>query len=139
MVNGLRVLLVDDDEEFLELLAGFLVRCGHAVVACSSVEACLDRAAAVAFDAAVIDGSIRGRDGCEAVETLRSEAREAVIVVLSGRADPERRQRALAAGADRFLLKPCSLFEIHAALCEPSERRRLERRLQEDFTRVGGQ
>lgn len=129
MSSSLRVLLVDDDEDFSEILGDFLVRCGFTVMACTSLTHCMEAFFRGAFNVALIDGSVRGRDGCEAVEALRLADPDVAIVVLSGRADPARREQAFASGANAYMTKPCSLAEIRAIIHDAAESRRVARRL----------
>jgi len=129
MSSSLRVLLVDDDQDFNEILADFLVRCGFTVMACNSLADSMVAFCSAAFDVALIDGCVRGRDGYQAVEALRLADPDVTIVVLSGRDDAARREQAFLAGANGYLTKPCSLADIRAIIIDAAANRRMARRL----------
>lgn len=112
MVDRLRVLIVDDDQDFLDVMSEFLRRCGCIAVACNCLPDCLAAIHRDAFDVAIIDGFLRGCDGCDAVQELRSADPGVRIVLLSGCDDLARREQAIRAGADIYLLKPCSIAVI---------------------------
>lgn len=129
MASRLRVLLVDDDEEFSDIVAEFLVRCGFTVMAYNELAHGMEATSSAAFDVALIDGCVRGRDGDEAVEALRLADPDVMIVVLSGSDEAARREQAFVAGANGYMTKPCSLADIRAIIGDAAESRRMARRL----------
>jgi two-component system chemotaxis response regulator CheY len=64
----------------------------------------------------VLDSDLREGSGIEACRRLRADriTRECRIVVISGYATAEERQRALGAGANVFMLKPFSPLKLMA-------------------------
>jgi CheY-like chemotaxis protein len=66
-------------------------------------------------DLILLDWNLPGCDGATLVEWIRSRAAYdgVEVIVWSGSLDPSQKQRALQAGADRFLLKP-AVFEDFA-------------------------
>lgn len=110
------MLIVDDDQELLDVMSQFLRQCGCIAVACNCLSDCLAAIHREVFDVAIIDGSLRGRDGCDAVQALRSIDAGVQIVLLSGCDEPARREHAIRAGADIYLLKPCSIADIRSVV-----------------------
>ncbi len=88
-------------------------------------QAQISRPALVVLDAELSQGS-----GLEACRRIREHplTRETAIIVVSANADPEERERAFAAGADAFVLKPfrptaLELLAIDVCALRPSSPR----------------
>ena len=77
MVEG-RVLLVDDEEEFVELLAERMRTRGLTVRTAFSGAAALEMAAQETFDAVVLDMVMPGMDGMETLRRLREAVAELI-------------------------------------------------------------
>jgi CheY-like chemotaxis protein len=118
LVRPPRVLLVDDEEEFLELTteilrgAGFVVECAHA-----AGEA-IARAVANPPDVILLDILLPGCDGLEILETLRSEPETANVPVLACTALGHRDSGPLLvkAGFDGMVAKPINWHDLERLL-----------------------
>lgn len=103
------ILLVDDNELIRVLLSATLAENGFRPVAVASGARALALVAAERFDLVIVDSVMPGMNGAEVVHHLRHHPEPAVrvmpIVGLSG-ADPDFREKFLAAGADACLAKP---------------------------------
>jgi CheY-like chemotaxis protein len=103
-------LLVEDHADVAEMYATFLTGVGfHVIVATTAADAF---AQALAQHPAVIVADLRlpgGADGLQLSTKLRLDRRTTriPIIMLAGSALPRDRDRALAAGCDVFLTKPC--------------------------------
>ncbi len=126
---GLRLLLVDDDEDSRTLVELLLARAGIVVDAVPDAETALERLAtptsAAGVDALLIDGQLPGMHGAEAIAALRARPwlREFPIVVLTGEDEEGPFVRS---GADRVLFKPIdgsTLRDTIGALVERRSRR----------------
>jgi CheY-like chemotaxis protein len=112
------VLIVDDHEATARLVAALLRSDGHrAVCAAGGAEALLyveqDRP-----DVVVLDVMMPGMDGLEVLARLRRDARFASIPVLmySALLEEETRARALAAGAQGYMIKGQPWPEVQATI-----------------------
>jgi CheY-like chemotaxis protein len=105
-----RVLVVDDDEDWLELMAALLASRGAEVLCAQSVDGALDILRDLIADVVLSDLEMPGPDGFELIRSVRGSgsARVARIpaIALTARADLNARERALAAGFSRHLVKP---------------------------------
>lgn len=115
------LLLVEDDSEFSEVLQCRFQRRGHRVVACETPEDALQSAATQNFDVAIVDGLLRGRDGVDLVQTLKQRRPSLPCIMLSGNSSDAAMERASNAGASMYLLKPCSLADLEAAVNQVAE------------------
>ena len=116
MSTNPRLLIVDDDVEFLEILERRFIRFGCLVTARATYPDALEVARSQPFDAAVVDRSLPGGADLELVGRLRSIDRNLPIIVLSGWNGPAFVAEAHAAGASVYLTKPCALSVIEATV-----------------------
>ena len=108
----LRLLLVDDEAGFTEVLAKRLRRRGHAVrVALSGAEA-LRVLRENDFDAAVCDLKMMDMDGIEVLKIFKKMVPGLPVVMLTGHGSEEAAKDGLSAGAADYLLKPCDIDEL---------------------------
>ena len=124
---GLRVLLVDDDEDAMEMLAAFLGGSGAEVSKAVSAAAALKELGVRAFDVIVSDIAMPVVDGYELVRRVRAldEGRggQTPAVALTAYAGDSDRAQALRAGFQRHLAKPVEpreLLEVIADLAGKS-------------------
>ncbi len=118
----IRVLLVDDEEDFLELTAALLSQAGFVVECARAAGEAVARAVRNPPDVIVLDILLPGCDGLEILEILRSEPETAGVPVLACTALGQRDSGPLLvhAGFDGMIAKPVDWRElerqIHAAL-----------------------
>jgi CheY-like chemotaxis protein len=107
----LRVVMIDDRRDSRLPLERFLTKLGHEVQAAS--DGATGIALVVEFQPHLVicDIGLPDMDGYEVVRRLRKESTTTpmTLIALTGRAEPEDRQQALAAGFDEHLVKPVDL------------------------------
>lgn len=115
--TGPNVLVIDDNEELLELVARYLSDHTVSVTTASSSEEGLRLARSTRPDAIILDVMMPGMDGWEALQTFKiwPETADIPIVVCSVFHDPE---LAYSLGASAVLAKPVRRGEVLAALRE---------------------
>jgi CheY-like chemotaxis protein len=115
-----RVLVVDDDTEIRELVAGTLRRDGYTVVEAGDGPAALDAARKLLPDLVLLDMTLPGMDGVEVARRLKAIPILAAIPVLALSALTQQavRDRALAAGCARYLTKPCPPAALRDAVAQ---------------------
>ena len=114
--SGARILVVDDQEDNVELLAEMLRVHGYAVETALSGQDALNSVHRSAPDLILLDVVMPGVSGLQVLRLLRADARYATLpIVLVTALDPEReRINGLEAGADDFLSKPVNSLELLA-------------------------
>ena len=102
-----RILVAEDDEDFLETLAGVLEADGRFVVAgrARNGREATELAAQVAPDAAVIDIEMPLLDGVEATRLLHELIPGLLVIAISGHDYEERVLEIRAAGAQDYVRK----------------------------------
>jgi signal transduction histidine kinase/ActR/RegA family two-component response regulator len=121
-IEGLRVLIVDDNVDAAESLAALLRHDGAAVTVAHEAMQALRAARVERFDAAVLDIGLPGMDGCELARRLRGLGgqldEQATLVALTGWGHDSDRERIFAAGFDHHLLKPADATHLRELLAE---------------------
>lgn len=110
------LLLVDDDEVWLQRLATAMGRRGFTVATASSVQEGVDRARDVAPAYAVIDLRLDDGSGLEVVGALREVRPDGRIIMLTGYGNIATAVAAVKLGAVDYLSKPADADAIEAAL-----------------------
>jgi CheY-like chemotaxis protein len=111
---GKRILLVDDNEDARELLAGLLELQGYRIEAASDADGALEIAARFQPQIVVLDLGLPEVDGWELARRLRKvDGLTAVrIVALTGYGSERDRERSREAGIDVHLLKPVEISQL---------------------------
>ena len=107
-LQGLRVLLVDDNEINLDVAGAILGGLGITVTKAENGRQALDELEKQDFDAVLMDVHMPVMDGCEATRQLRLQPQwqELPVIALSASAMASDREQVLAAGMNDFLAKP---------------------------------
>jgi CheY-like chemotaxis protein len=116
LLAGLHVLVVDDDEDAREAVAGVLETCGAEVVAVGSAPAALALLREARPDVIVSDIAMPGMDGHRLIRTIRTldaaQGGTTPAAALTAYATPSDRTRALLAGFQVYLAKPFDPIEL---------------------------
>ncbi|VBB41485.1 response regulator [Desulfatiglans anilini] len=107
-----KVLLVDDEEDFLDSLAERMRARGMNVDTSLSAKEALQKAESESFDAIVLDLMMPEMDGLEVLKTLKEKRPELQIILLTGHATIEKGIEAMKLGATDFLEKPADLKSL---------------------------
>jgi CheY-like chemotaxis protein len=113
-----RVLIVDDDVDHTEILAGLLSRRGYGVAVALSGEQAIVLAKQLRPDLILLDLYMPEVDGFSTAAHLRGhpETREVPIVFLSACGEPATVTRAIEAGGLEYLAKPFHAAELIACV-----------------------
>jgi two-component system response regulator RegA len=113
-----RLLLIDDDQNFLYMLARVLTRRGFTVVTAATAEEAQRQLTVAVPDCAVVDMKLEQASGLELIAPLRAASERMRIVVLTGYASIATTVEAIKRGADNYLAKPLELEALLAALAD---------------------
>jgi two-component system, OmpR family, KDP operon response regulator KdpE len=108
-----RVLAVDDEPRYLEIIRFNLEAAGYEVAAAASGEDALEAFAAAEPDLVVLDVMLPGIDGFEVCRRIR-ELSTCPIIMLTAKGAEEDKVRGLRLGADDYVTKPFSAQELLA-------------------------
>ena len=114
---GQRILVVDDDNSNLELARKILEASGYDVLLARDGHQAVSIAVSMHPDLILMDLSLPGLNGWEAVQQIRSRLSEAIpIVALTAHAMAGDREQALATGCTEYLAKPYKPVELRAKI-----------------------
>ena len=124
VLDGLRIMVVDDEADSRDLVTAILSECGSDVNCCESAAEALVCFREWKPDLLVSDIGMPGEDGCDLIRKLRKmrskRAKQIPAVALTAYATKEDKARALAAGFQMHVSKPIEpevlIMSIAAAL-----------------------
>lgn len=104
--SGIRILLVDDEQELVDYLAKRLKKKGHLVVGVTSGEAALEQVGSNIFDVAILDLKMPQMDGIELLTLLEQAQPFLQPIMLTGHGSMDSALESGRHQAFRFLVKP---------------------------------
>ena len=120
LLAGLHVLLVDDDQDTLDLLSAALTQRSAKVTAVSSAADAFESIKSFRPDVLISDIAMPLEDGYRLLERVLALdiVPEIPAIAITAYAKQEDKERALAAGYQRYLSKPVELGEFISAVAE---------------------
>ena len=110
--QGIKVLVVDDEPNIVELITVSLKFQGFEVESANSGQEALSVAREYRPDAYILDVMMPGMDGFELLGKLRQEGLDGPVLFLTAKDAVEDRIHGLTIGADDYVTKPFSLEEV---------------------------
>ena len=107
-----KVLLVDDEEEFIRTLAERLEIRGLRVTGANSGQQAIELTDKQEFDAVIIDLAMPGMDGLTTLKHIKAHHPDTEILMLSGQGTIKTSTAAMKLGAEDFLEKPVNIDEL---------------------------
>ena len=104
-----RVRLVDDEEEFLDIMAERMRARDMEVTTSTSATEALALIATESFDAVIMDFMMPEMDGIQALKAIKEKRPEMQIILLTGHATVQKGVEAMKAGAMDVVEKPADL------------------------------
>ena len=120
-----KVMLVDDEKEFIELMSQRLETRGLKVAAVTSGEEAIILADDYKFDVAVVDLAMPGIDGIETLIQIKEKRPDIEVIMLTGQATVHSGIEAMKHGAIDYLEKPVDLDVLMEKIREAKEKRML--------------
>jgi two-component system KDP operon response regulator KdpE len=112
-MSGERVLAVDDEPRYREVIRFNLETAGYRVETAESGEDALDLVAAGEPDLIVLDVMLPGIDGLEVLRRVRDQS-SCPVIMLTAKGSEDDKVRGLRLGADDYVTKPFSAQELLA-------------------------
>ncbi len=121
-LENLRVLLVDDEEDFLSSLSQRLSLRGLNVLTASSGLEALEILAKKPVDVVVLDVKMPGLDGIQTLKAIKKNFSSAKVIMLTGHADLEASLDGMELGFFDYLTKPVDINKLIDKLKETLEK-----------------
>lgn len=111
-----RVLVVDDEREFCEVLVEYLQGKGFEAVGVAGGEETLHRIPEFRPQVVLLDINMPGLSGVETLKRIKALPQETCVVMVSGHEDVAMARRTLALGAADYIAKPVDFAYLDAVL-----------------------
>ena len=131
-MEDFRVLIVDDEPDFLETILKRLKRRKIDATGVSSGKAALDLLEKQPFDVVILDVRMPGMDGIETLKEMKKRRPLMEVIMLTGHASVEAGMQGMQLGAFDFVIKPADIDELLEKIRQAHERKQLhEERMRE--------
>jgi len=135
MSDKIRLLIVDDEEEFLESIAKRLEMRDFDVQTATRGAQAVELARQEKFDLALLDLKMPGMDGKQVLEILKKEHKHIEVIILTGHGSVDSAVDCTKLGAFGYLPKPYELEKLLETL-QQAFQVRMEKKFQVDQARI---
>jgi DNA-binding NtrC family response regulator len=118
-----RILLVDDEKDFVEMLTLRLQEIGEEVLQAYSGQECLGKLKETEIDVVILDIKMPGMDGIETLQEIKKRYPLVEVIMLTGHGTIETAVQGMKLGAYDFLIKPADFDELTSKLNKAKERK----------------
>ena len=122
-IMKIRILLVDDEKEYVETLAERLRTRGMHVTEAFNGDEALEKLKEFNFDVTILDVLMPGMSGIEALKEIKKLKPLTEVLMLTGHGTIETAIEGMKMGAYDFLLKPCKMDVLLEKINEAYERK----------------
>lgn len=116
MDTGLKIALVEDNDDLRDLLLRDISRAGYDVQGAGCADDLDDLAATTTFDVLILDINLPGENGFDIARRYKQANPDVFIVMLTARVGTDDKITGYGSGADMYLTKPVSSAELMAAI-----------------------
>lgn len=114
--GNIRLLLVDDEAGFVDVMRKRLGKRGVEVTPALSGADAIQTLRRQDFDVAVVDLKMEDMNGIEVLSILKKMVPELPVIMLTGHGSEQAARDGMAHGAFDYLLKPCELDNLMAKI-----------------------
>lgn len=125
--SKINLLIVDDEEQFLQSITKSLQVRDFNVIAVDRGEKAIEAARKNPIDVALVDLKMPGMNGEETLKALKAEHKWMEVVILTGHGTIDSAVECTKSGAYSYLQKPCSLDELLECLKEAYKKKVMNR------------
>ena len=123
----IKILLVEDEDDFRDSCVRWMQRKGHDVSAAASGAEALGLCERDSFEVAVFDMNMPGMSGMELLQRVQQDKLEMEVIILTGQGTIDMAVETMKLGACDFLTKPCTLGDLEHRCLLARDRGRLRR------------
>jgi DNA-binding NtrC family response regulator len=122
-MGPIRVLLVDDEEGYVHVLANRLSKRNIVVTKSYTGKQAIQALRGQDFDVAVLDLKMEDMDGIEVLKILKKMDPRLEVIMLTGHGSEQAASDGMECGAFDYLTKPCELEELLEKIREAAKQR----------------
>ena len=127
-IRALRVLIVDDEPDFRDILIKRLRKRNLEAVPAAGGREALFLLTEEPFDAVVLDLHMPGMGGMDTLKEIKKTAPSVEVIILTGVAELQLAVRGMELGAFDYMLKPADVDELLYKIEDASKRKREKER-----------
>jgi DNA-binding NtrC family response regulator len=133
-----KILLVDDEQDFLDVMSERIEGRGMEVITAGSALKALEQVEAGGFDAIIVDLMMPGMDGLQTLRAIKEKHPELQVILLTGHATVEKGIEAMKLGAMDFVEKPADLDKLTAIIKKAQARKMIlvEKKIEEKMKSI---
>jgi len=113
---ALKVLVVDDEEDIVEVIQDRLEAYGFTVITAGTGVEALKKLSVERFDGIFLDVKMPEMGGMEVLEEIRKKDRKIPVIIITSSSTREAAIEAIAKGANEYVLKPFEWEELKAKI-----------------------
>lgn len=111
-MKRMKMMLVDDEERFLQTTQKLLSKMGYDAITATSGQGCLDMLLRHNIHVVILDVKMPGMDGVETLKQIKQRYPLVEVIMLTGHATVESAVDGLKSGATDYLMKPTGIEEL---------------------------
>jgi DNA-binding NtrC family response regulator len=108
----MRIMLVDDEERFLQTTQKMIAKKGYDALTATSGEECLKKLTEELVHVVILDVKMPGMDGVETLKHIKQRFPLVEVIMLTGHATAESAVEGLKLGATDYLTKPTNIEDL---------------------------
>ncbi len=118
-----RLLVVDDEEQFVEALSERLSMRDYDVTTCLSGEDAIEKMKNYNFDVVILDVRLPGIEGTDVLREIKNLKPLTEVIMLTGHGTVEMAIEGMKLGAFDFLMKPCETADLTVKIDKAHDRK----------------
>jgi len=107
-----KILIVEDDTTFSQLLEGFLRKHGHDIITAKNIRSALKLISENTFDLLLLDYRLPDGTGMDVLEKARENGRDVPVIIMTSFNDVRTAVKAMQSGAFDYITKPVNPEEL---------------------------
>jgi DNA-binding response OmpR family regulator len=119
----MKIMLVDDEERFIQTTQKMIAKKGYDVLTATSGEECLKKLEDELVHVVILDVKMPGIDGVETLKHIKQKFPLVEVIMLTGHATAESAVEGLKLGATDYLTKPANIEDLIAKAEEAYNKR----------------
>jgi DNA-binding NtrC family response regulator len=121
----MRIMLVDDEERFLQTTQKLLAKNGYEAITATNGMQCLEKLSQELVHVVILDVKMPGMDGVETLKRIKQQFPMTEVIMLTGHATAESAVEGMKSGATDYIVKPADI-ETLIAKAEAAFNRRVD-------------
>jgi len=118
-MQGVKVLIADDEEDVLNIMCKKVAEEGYAVVQARDGQEAWEKIVGESPDVIVLDLTMPKKDGLDVLKDLRKNppsSKWQPVIIVSARSELEDIQKGYSLEADHYISKPCKIHDLIKAI-----------------------